>query len=293
MRSYVWFGNRTRQGWIPAPRTGMDFSLVRRSTVVQLENGGVYVDDSVAAHREALPEWEGTPDDLRLIRDYYNLVWGPGPFWWVDPFAADTNMLAPNWATPGVVTGGDWPSIHPNTPVATTVASGSLGAPTRAVTYNVSNSSTAAPLRSFTVLIPPGCMLAFSALGSATGSGVVAIRGTSSTGSTSVQTFTPLDPAGSTLWNGMALFPYSSGWRYAEVFLARTGTDASTVTLAGMRLAVTNGQYALSNTFVSGEGAGALRFAGGLREGLISAFPDARFRRKSMSVKLVETGDWD
>ncbi|MDF2990230.1 MAG: hypothetical protein K0S37_744 [Microbacterium sp.] len=295
--SQVYFGNRAKQAWIPGPKTGMDWSVVRRSNVVQLENGGVYTDDSIASHREGLPEWEAHPDELRFIRELYNGVWGPGPYFWVDPFAANTNLLSPSWATPGIITDGDWPQISAGTAVAATVAEGLLGVPTKAATYSpVSTVANTLPPRRFTILIPPGHQLAFGSFGSATGTGRIALRGTNANGTVSNVSYIPLDPTGLAAWHATNLFPHSAGFRSVNVFLARSTIGAGSVTLAGMRAVLvreTDAPPAAVDPFVSGEGAGALRFAGNLRENLIYAPPDPRYRRKAMSVRLIEVGDWE
>jgi hypothetical protein len=49
-------------------------------------------------------------DSLQTIKDFSDGVYGPGPFYWVDPFASKTNILPPHWAAPSL-TAKDWPSI--------------------------------------------------------------------------------------------------------------------------------------------------------------------------------------
>jgi hypothetical protein len=47
---------------------------------------------------------------LHTIKDYFDGLYGEGPFYWLDPFAVDTNLLPPQWAAPMLST-KDWPSI--------------------------------------------------------------------------------------------------------------------------------------------------------------------------------------
>lgn len=122
MASVIYFGNRAKQAWIPAPKSGMEWSFVNRSNILQLDNGGVFIDDSPSGHREGSPEWEGSPDDLRIIREFRDGVWGPGPFFWCNPFTSDINALKANWATPGIILDGDWPNLTVATPTAATAA---------------------------------------------------------------------------------------------------------------------------------------------------------------------------
>lgn len=292
--SKVWFGNREKQAWIPAPQAGLEWSLVKRTNLIQLEGGGAYVDDSRASHREASPEWTGTPADLRIVKEFEHGVWGPGPYFLTDPYAADINLLAPWWATPGITVEGDWPQIHSSDPVAATTATGALSLPTRAVVHTPVNlHSDALPAERFTILIPPGYQLAFGAHGSRTGAGVVAVRGTTAAGSVVTSTFIPLDPAGNTVYSSSTLFPHSSGYRVVDIFLARASATASTITLSGIRARlVREGSFIPTSgtPFASGEGVAGLAFSGNLRETpeYIGHGASPTTRRKRLSVKLVE-----
>jgi len=298
--SVVYFGNRQKQAWIPTPDVGMTWSKVKRSNLIALEGGGVYVDDSQASHREGTAEWAiQDPNAFRIVREFLDGVWGPGPFFWTDPFAADTNLFSPSWATPGIIANGDWPDIHTTAyNFSTNLETGLLGLPSRGIVYSPTNNiSGALPARRFTILIPPGHSLAFGAHGAATGSGVVALRSVTPAGAT-LQTvsYTPLANNGMTSFNGTGLFPYSSGHRVVEVFLARSSGAASTITLTGMRaIVVPEGTVVQTENapFVSSEGSGALRFVGGINETLHYAPRNSSRRAKGFSVRLAETGDWE
>lgn len=298
MGSTIYFGNRQKQTYIPAPDVGMAWSNVKRSNLIALEGGGVYVDDSKASHREGVAEWSTqNPASFRVVKEFLDGVWGPGPFYWVDPFAADTNLLSPAWATPGIIADGDWPEIYTAPRVsAPTATPGLLGLPTRTVTYAPTNLSTdAAPTRRFTILIPPGYQLAFGCHGWRTGSAVVAVRSTMANGTQSTTTFAPADTTGTLSLQATNLFPYSAGNRFVDIFLARTDATSSTISLAAMRaIVVPEGATIIADNqpFVSGEGAGGLRFAGGITETLNYAPRDPALRSKGFSVKLVEIGDW-
>jgi len=301
MGSTVYFGNRLKQAFIPAPDVGMTWSTTKRSNLIALEGGGVYVDDSQASHREGTAEW-GTqePGAFRVVREFLDGVWGPGPFYWTDPFAADTNLLSPSWATPGIIANGDWPQIHTSTYTAAVNLGnpGLLGVPGRGVTYAPTNLvGGSMPARKFTILIPPGHKLALGTFGSATGTGVVAARATLTNNAVATPvTFTPLAFDGTTSFHSTNLFPYSEGHRLVDIYLGRTSAVASTVSLTGMmaRL-VREGENVPTEfqPFISGEGAGGLRFVGGVNETLHYAPRDPSMRAKGFSVKLAETGDWE
>lgn len=116
MERKVYFGNSTKQLWIPAPRTGLSASSSGFFTDSQLLSGRAFIKRSKASHRRFSPAWVGplnassVNDSLHTIKDYFDGIYGDGPFYWLDPYAIDTNLLAPNWASPMLSQNG-WDSI--------------------------------------------------------------------------------------------------------------------------------------------------------------------------------------
>ena len=116
MERKVYFGNATKQLWIPAPRTGLNASSAGYFSDAQLLSGRAFIKRSKANHRRFSPAWLGSlnadsiNDSLHTIKDYFDGIYGDGPFYWLDPFAVDTNLLAPNWASP-MLTQNGWASI--------------------------------------------------------------------------------------------------------------------------------------------------------------------------------------
>lgn len=298
MGAGVWFGNAEKQVFIPGPKVGSEAPHVGRSNIIILDGGGAIVDDSQASHREFTFSWAGDPAVMKIITEFVQGVHGPGPYWWADPFAADTNIFAPQWATPRLCGVGDWPEIfdvaHTSTPLT---GANTLGFPMRSAVYDVSSIvANAAPAVRFTILIPQGMQLAFGVHGSRTGSAVVALRPLDAAGAAgTVQTFAPLAVNSTSAWSATNLFPYSGGTRRVEVYLTRTTTTASTITLAGLRavLLPEGGSVAAGAAFASGEGSSGLRFAGGVTETLEAAGGRYIQRRKTYSVRLVEVEAWE
>ena len=116
MERKVYFGNATKQLWIPAPRTGLNASSAGYFSDAQLLSGRAFVKRSRANHRRFSPAWVGplnatsVNDSLHTIKDYFDGIYGDGPFYWLDPFAIDSNLMAPNWASP-MLTQNGWESI--------------------------------------------------------------------------------------------------------------------------------------------------------------------------------------
>jgi hypothetical protein len=116
MERKVYFGNATKQLWIPAPRTGLNASSAGYFSDSQLLSGRAFIKRSKASHRRFSPAWVGplnassVNDSLHTVKDYFDGIYGDGPFYWLDPFAVDSNLLAPNWASP-MLTENGWASI--------------------------------------------------------------------------------------------------------------------------------------------------------------------------------------
>lgn len=119
MAGKVYFGNANFQTWIVAPQTGLKASTVGWSSEQQLLNGRSFVKRSQASHRRFDASWIGDmnstaiADSLHTIKDFSDGIYGAGPVYWLDPYADDTNILPPHWASPGL-TQNDWPSLVPN-----------------------------------------------------------------------------------------------------------------------------------------------------------------------------------
>lgn len=116
MERKVYFGNAVKQTWIPAPKTGLSASSGAYFSDAQLLSGRAFVRRSGANHRRFSPAWVGSlnADDatnsLHTIKDFFDGIYGDGPFYWLDPFAIDTNLLPPHWASP-MLSIKDWPKI--------------------------------------------------------------------------------------------------------------------------------------------------------------------------------------
>ena len=116
MRRKVYFGNAQSQSWIPAPLTGLKVDSTGFLVENQLLNGRSHVKRSGGNHRSFTASWTGSlnaearEDSLHTIKDYADGIYGPGPFYWLDPYAIETNLLAPHWASP-MLSLSDWQSI--------------------------------------------------------------------------------------------------------------------------------------------------------------------------------------
>lgn len=109
-RAKVWFGNLRSAFWMPAPSAGMEATSRGRIEKVDLANGGSFVSQSQATHREYDMEWKTVEhDEIRPLYDYRSGLRGSGLLYFCDPWVA--NALPPHWAEPAL-TGDDWPSLY-------------------------------------------------------------------------------------------------------------------------------------------------------------------------------------
>lgn len=150
----IWFGNELSARYVVAPKSGLDAPGVGYSDVVQLNNGGAFVNQSSATHREFDMSWAAaTTRELSFLNNYYAGLNGPGYLYWVDPFA--DNALPPHWSAP-MLTLGDWPSIVSPSVRPSPVDSppNSYGLPYRGAQFFPTGLIHNEPSRSTTLLIP-------------------------------------------------------------------------------------------------------------------------------------------
>lgn len=154
-RSRMWFGSRDRMTWVKCPDVEMPSSKVGWTSRADYLNGGAYVRHSTAAHKEYTLSWNyAKKEELREILDYADRLYGDGPFYWVDPYTADSNLLPQWFASPfqglddGIILNG---STTRGESIIT--PQNTLGYPTRSIRYPLTEGSNT--VRCW-VPIPPG-----------------------------------------------------------------------------------------------------------------------------------------
>lgn len=171
----VYFGNASKQVWINAPQSGMSASSTGWINETQLLNGQTHIKRSQGSHRRFEMNWLGSlnapdlEDNLHTIKDFADGLYGPGPFFWNDPYATKSNMFAPAWAAPAMSVGTDWEAICPDNAgvtkeVVTTASISSLvgnntyGYPINAAKFTAPGNPTLESNK-FTFYIPAGYTL--------------------------------------------------------------------------------------------------------------------------------------
>lgn len=263
MAGTVYFGNANYQTWIKAPASGMGAGSAGYSESLQFLNGGTSVRRSSQTHRTFDMSWSGSMNsgvvdsDLHVIKDFYDGIYGDGPFYWNDPFAVNQNILPPNWASP-MLAEKDWPKLTNTLTPTFTAATVANGFPSKYATYTTTGAYTGT--EKLVIIIPTGYTLNFGwhgpAAGSSTGIRIVPYLRSTGLADTALNP-TKITAGGTTRTNTTV-----SGTTYSHVEILVATAGAATVNITGMIAQILlNGNSVAAGGFISGRGTNALEFS--------------------------------
>jgi hypothetical protein len=268
MNRKVYFGNGTKQTWIPAPLTGLVASTNGFSIENQLLNGRAIIKRSSGSHRAFEASWLGSmnadamEDNLYTIKDFSDGLYGQGPFYWLDPYAIDTNLLPPHWAAPMLSEQG-WPTIATG-PTTTYVATdaNTKNYPTKSALFTFSSTAAFESAQKLTIIIPEGYKLHFGWHGSVnSGSATLALRMYNR--DTGVTTDTNAAVLGVTSAVRTNTQVNGNTYSKAEIFIKKPSGATSAIEVAGMIAQVLpEANSVTQGNFISGRGTSALQFRG-------------------------------
>jgi hypothetical protein len=281
----------SRMQWVPCP--SIDSAITRNRYVerIQFQNGGGDVARSPQYQIEYNLNMSGPSNELEgidAINRFASGFYGDGYIYVAHPALFESNMLGAAWSSPGIIEEG-WANIYPTTtPSFSNTASNSYNQPLRSATWSVT-SAIDTPVKKFTIPIPPGYTLNLGASGSRTGTAVVQVRTIAvNNTTTATSNLTLLSPTSSTRMN--ATF---SGSTYcaAEVYVTRTSSATSTITLASMmaQLYPTGATPTLPTSHQMGQGASGMMFAD---DAIVETYSYMFPPRKGISTTLVEVEAW-
>lgn len=262
MASQVYFGNAQHQTWIKSPTSGMGASSTGFVNTQQALNGRAFVKRSRASHREFSPSWVGslssTELSLQTIKDFADGVYGDGPFYWLDPFATNQNLLAPHWAAPGLAE-KDWPTL--DTEIIPTFDTTSIvnGYPATYAIYETAGAHTST--RVFRIIIPTGYVLKFgwhgpTAATAANEKGIKLIPYTRAG-----VAGTALTPDGIATSSTVRVNTTVNGTTYGYVDIMLSTSEPATVQISGMIAQVIPSTDSVeTGGFISGKGTTGLEF---------------------------------
>jgi hypothetical protein len=95
----ILFGTLTRMLPIPYPKSGVAWNQVRDAEETALVSGGRHVYRAPTPFRRYNLSYAGTTPGLQNLIDFYNGVYGDGPFYVLDYNYAAGNLLPTRWAS--------------------------------------------------------------------------------------------------------------------------------------------------------------------------------------------------
>lgn len=260
MSGSMWFGNDTHQQWVPCPVQGMMKNRERYSVSMKFENGGGDV-VSTSAYQTTFDlgfpsgpanEYEGIEAFARYVSGEY----GTGYVRFTDPIYASGNYFSTRYAAPGLIELG-WPNWGASTPSYSNTTANVYNYPSRKATWTLTSAANAQSGDAYTFLVPPTYYFHIGATGSATGTAQIvfqpvggAVTSITPVGDTTMPTYTDTYAGGST-------------GAVVKVFMRRTSTASSTLTLTALRAAITDSSTPPApGRHMPGEGHEGLAFAG-------------------------------
>lgn len=271
----MYFGTRERMTWIKSPNSGMGRTRSGWSASGTYLNGGGWSRESGTKHFEPSLTWSFMDHrQVRDIEDYYLGAYGPGPFYWVDPFAHTTNVLPAHWSVPRLAADDAPPLIRGQRPSLSDTPENTIGLPTKMATYELSLGD---DHHEVWVPVPPGFAAHVAVWG--VSSGTAAVVGTTADDGMIDTVLT--SPASSfTLWR-----TYTS-----DVTISTFGNG--TLTLAGMLVQVlpTGVSPSSGQRFLSGAGHSGCAFKSAPTVTGYSS-PQA-IDYQSVTADFIEVGAW-
>lgn len=288
----LYFGNLENFQYVKCMLTEMPSNTVGYSEVVNLQSGGANVFRSWGRHKEFDVSWKGTMDEVGVFSDYADGVYGTGHLFFTMPSAERSNLFAPNWAAPRLIsleTNG-WPEIYNAVSTTSTTAANSYNQPPVSVTYTT---IATIPARKFLIPIPPDKTLHLGWSGSSTGAGAVYYRPVTAAGATPTYgtpvALTPIVPTSSTRLNATIA---GSAAVAVQVYLYGAGT----VTVASLmaQLWPTGASPTLTGVFKPGRGVSGLKWDGHPSWSVVQDTDSTNGSREffTMNGTLVEIGSW-
>lgn len=265
---FMYFGTKERMAWVPCPAINAGISTTRWSATSEYLNGGAAARSSTTSHGDYTFSWApSSQDDAYATLDYFDGLYGPAPYYFLSPFAMETNVL-PAWLAAPRLGAEDAPTlVEDKRPTTTTTPTNTLGYPTRGATQTLSASDV---FRTFDFPVPPGYTFHLGVKGAVSGTAALTLNGSAVT------------PGNVT---SMVRFTHSTTDPWASISASGVGV----LTLyAMMAVVLPTGVAPPTGGFVSGRGnSGVSIKSDPVRTGYSAALDSV-----GTTVALIETGGW-
>ena len=162
----LWFGTTEHREWVMCPDQGLEMAAVGWNASGTYQNGGAWSRSSETTHREYSATFSGDYGDVQDVLDFVEGQFGPGPYYFVDPFSQGTNML-PKWIASPRLMASDAPSFLKGVrPTLVDTPANSLRLPTKSAVFTTTALSAFTPFR---LAIPDNGSVTLLWWGSSTG----------------------------------------------------------------------------------------------------------------------------
>jgi len=279
----MWFGTRTFMQEIRDPDIDPDYEVVGWGESTQFISGGLGVSASDVGHREVFLTWSNVSRaEARKITDYADRVYGRGLIYWVDPVAADVNVLPQSWAVPALAGSDAVPLAGDARPTISANTDQSQGYPSEKATYEIAEDTT---LRSIFVPIPSGFVAWVGIHGDVSAQDFVKV--TPYTGAfTGTEVFPTILSVSTTTRVNTEISDGATGLE-----LSLDNTSAGSPALVGMIVQILpDGVTPATGGFLSGQGHSGMAFLG--RPVVVPNTVADGLELVTVSAKLGEVGEW-
>lgn len=280
----MYFGNALKMRWIACPAINASISQEKWASSGPFLNGGGYVRSSTTGHKTYQFAWPpASAADTRAFMDFADGIYGPGPFYFVDPFAMSTNMMSTLWSAPWLMentsTGGSSSMLVGAQGVRVSTPANPKNISPYGIRYSLAGTE---PRRFFPLPVPPGYTLHLGVHGEGTG-----MVYTTSASAVPV-TVSMIGAATNTLTNTSV----SGGANGIIVYLRLANTTAAaTTTVYGIIAQVKpTGEPAPTGSWISGQGNSGVEFESAPQVTGYSA--PAGIDRQGVTATLREVGSW-
>lgn len=292
IKGKTWFGTRGQEAWVPTPAINPEYSRAGYSSgVSQGINGMGFLRESKSAHNVYVLSWPVTKtrDAIRLITDFADGVFdmedGVNLIYWIDPMAADKNVLCQGWATPSLATEDGVPLLtnadgH-GRPKAVPTPPNSNRYPARSAQYTIT--PTSLPISQY-IPIPPGFSAWVGIHGDVAAAGALRVQPVNGLVDAGSAITPDVLPASTTIRVNTEISSLSA----AGIVLEFAPVLSSTVfTLYGLIVQILpTGQIPANGDFISGQGNSGCQFVGKPAKTPYSAKLD----KVGATARLEETG---
>lgn len=277
------FGTEQYIQRVQAPATGMGRNLAQWRDVRTFLNGGAALRQSMMGHMEYSMSWGPfSQDEADKLMNFFNGLYGPGPYYFLDPFAMDKNVLPQYIAAPFVGASDGFSMANPSV-VANPSPVAVNGHPMGAAGYTLSATSYSIFFRG---LVPAGYKVLVGSFGSVTGTAKMQV-GVGFTPSTWVDVPVTTDP--NVRFTGSVT--NATG---ADAFFAlrwHGGASGGTVTARSLQaIVVPSTATTPTGAFVSGKGSSGIALSSSPQvTGYSAVIPNANV---AVSADFIEIGSW-